>query len=41
MTSLGEKKMNTRFWLENVKETDHLEGLVINAMMILKCILKT
>jgi hypothetical protein len=34
-----EIKMHTKFWLENMKERDHLEDLLVDGSIILKSIL--
>jgi hypothetical protein len=36
---MGEIKMNTILWLENIKGTDHSEDLSIEGNIILECIL--
>jgi hypothetical protein len=34
----GTGEVHTAFWRENLRETDHLEGLSVNETMILKWI---
>ena len=36
----GTGEVHTAFWWENLRETDHLEGLGVNETMILKWIFK-
>jgi hypothetical protein len=31
--------MRTKFWLESLNERDHLEDIVVDGIIILKCIL--
>ena len=38
---MGRKRSSYKFWYKNVKEGDHLEGMVVDEGIILKWILNS